>query len=315
MQNSKSKQAPVLVACATLIVFSAGCRSAMPKWSLFSFGKRPSPELLAGEGPTTTYPAPPSASSTPSPISSVAGGVTAPPSATPSITPGLPSSQPTMPGMGLANSGRGTQANLAAAQANGYPFANASTKTPTVPSTLPGYTTPSAQPSNLTVPAIPTGYQFGTRSTPPTPSFAATGPSAAPAKPMASTTPTNGLMVPPVTTPSTTTTASSGFALPAGLAEKVGTPAPSNYEVASNPKPFTPKTPALPSTIPTTPSAELPPAPTSTTPSISTASATLDPSNQSPPVLNSGYAPGSTSGSSSYPGGYPSTGNSGTYYR
>ncbi|MEO1527837.1 MAG: hypothetical protein AAFX06_20595 [Planctomycetota bacterium] len=313
----------------------------MPKWSLFSFGKRPSPELLAGEGPTTSYPAPPSASSTPNAISSVAGGVTIPES--PAIAPGVPTSQPSMPGMGLAASGgSGTKANLAAAQANGYPFATASSKT----ASTPGYTmpnTPNSKPSSLTVPSIPTGYQFGTRSTPPgAPSFATNGPAATspalttppntsapslslpgsqlpPTSGFASTTgpnasvPSAGLSVPPISVPSTTPAATpGGFALPAGIADKVEA-ASSGYEVATNPKPFTPKLPALPTS---TPAAQLPPAPSSTTPTISTASATLEPSSTTPSVLNSGYAPGSTSGSSSYPsGGYPSTGNSGTFYR
>ena len=64
----------LLSASAALVLLSTGCRSSMPRMNLFSFGSRPSAEDLAGSGPTTTYPAPPSASATPNAIASVAGG-------------------------------------------------------------------------------------------------------------------------------------------------------------------------------------------------------------------------------------------------
>ena len=43
---------------------SAGCRSGMSRANMFGFKSEPSAEMLAGDGPTMTYPAPPSQSST-----------------------------------------------------------------------------------------------------------------------------------------------------------------------------------------------------------------------------------------------------------
>ena len=57
---------------------SLGCRSGL-SWPLASRG--PSSEALAGQGPSTTYPVPPSHQSTPQAIASVAGGTATPPSA------------------------------------------------------------------------------------------------------------------------------------------------------------------------------------------------------------------------------------------
>ena len=45
--------------CAT-----TGCRS-MPGYSLFSWGRTPSPESMASAGPAVTYPTPPNANTTP----------------------------------------------------------------------------------------------------------------------------------------------------------------------------------------------------------------------------------------------------------
>ncbi len=58
--------------CAT-----TGCRS-MPGYSLFSWGRTPSPESMASAGPAVTYPTPPNANTTPESIASVAGGTAIP---------------------------------------------------------------------------------------------------------------------------------------------------------------------------------------------------------------------------------------------
>lgn len=77
------------------LTLGSGCRSG--GLNLFA-SKGPSAEALAGTGPTTTYPAPPSASATPQAIASIAGGTTGP-------TAGSP----------------GPSTSLAAASANGFP--------------------------------------------------------------------------------------------------------------------------------------------------------------------------------------------------
>jgi hypothetical protein len=81
-----------------------GCRAGKSSGSnLFGFNSEPSPEALAGSGPSTTYPAPPSDSATPEAIASIAGGTIAP-STSPAKSPGVnPTTSPTSAGTRVAN--------------------------------------------------------------------------------------------------------------------------------------------------------------------------------------------------------------------
>ncbi len=106
-----------LVAASCL---TTGC-SSMSKYSFFSWGNEPSPEALASAGPQVTYPAPPSANSTPKSIASVAGGTSEADVDIPDldfdegqITTQQFAASEQLPD--YANPG----ANMAAAQANGY---------------------------------------------------------------------------------------------------------------------------------------------------------------------------------------------------
>ena len=59
-------------------VAPVGCRSGVPGFGRFAKSSEPSAELLAGSGPTATYPVPPSHSATPSPIDSIVAGTGTP---------------------------------------------------------------------------------------------------------------------------------------------------------------------------------------------------------------------------------------------
>ncbi len=65
-----------LVLCVA--VAPAGCRSGVPGFGRFAKKSEPSAELLAGSGPTATYPVPPSHTATPSPIDSIVAGTGTP---------------------------------------------------------------------------------------------------------------------------------------------------------------------------------------------------------------------------------------------
>lgn len=67
-----------LAACVIATLPATGCRSGRPSWNMFSRGE-PSAEVLAGSGPTTTYPSPPSSRAAPEAIASIAGGTSADP--------------------------------------------------------------------------------------------------------------------------------------------------------------------------------------------------------------------------------------------
>ncbi len=78
MRSKRNRGILVLTTCMSLVVMSTGCRSGK-SMNMFSLRGEPSPEALAGSGPTTTYPVPPSESATPEAIASVAGGTGASP--------------------------------------------------------------------------------------------------------------------------------------------------------------------------------------------------------------------------------------------
>ena len=339
MQKGMFATQRLLVAgCGCLVIFATGCRTAMPKWRLFSFGSKPTPEMLAGEGPSTQYPPPPGESASPNAIASSAAGITNPSNAAASIAQADVTSTPSAAELGIpATAAANTSApNFAAAGANGYNLGLPSTASPssTAPSTagLPGYALPGAASQGSTVPAIPTGHRLGMA----TPDTAPAG-SAYAVKPdsMAS-----GLQLPGSgSTPSgpsapaipnlTNGASGAGFSLPDNMAALPG----STSVQPTNQKPFTPKLPADASTATAelaTPSIDLgsPAGPAlgvaaPSEESITTAS--LSDTFSSPPssgssassTSSSGFSPGSTSGAMKYPAtsGYPSTGTSGSFYR
>ncbi|MCC9602789.1 hypothetical protein LOC67_19740 [Stieleria sp. JC731] len=264
MPNRKQLRTQLLVTgCAAMVACSTGCRSAMPKWNMFGFRKAPSAEMLAGNGPSHTYPAPPSSSATPMAIASNAAGTSdmvadagkTPGVGTAGFNPGVPTAGPTSPA-----------ANMAAAQANGFALASG----PAASQSGPAHYSLSSNVStdkNSSVPAIPAGYQFGTKATPPGATATAantTGyqiPSSYPAPsaggtgssyslPSSATSPISPSSIPPSTSyampgtgasvasePSAGPT-TSGFALPDDVMASVKQAS----ATATNAAPFTPKT-------------------------------------------------------------------------
>ncbi len=136
-------------ACAATLIALTGCRS-MPGRNLFAFRNGPSAETLAGNGPTTTYPSPPSASATPEAIASVAGGTTAPNTLPPKYA--VPGGQPVTerataqvagidikPGYATPASSNSTT-NMAAAEANGIYGSNPASGSNGAVAAASGYT-------------------------------------------------------------------------------------------------------------------------------------------------------------------------------
>ncbi len=74
--SRRSAARAALVACVIAGLPAMGCRSGRSSWNMFSRSE-PSAEVLAGSGPTTTYPAPPSTRAQPEAIASIAGGTAA----------------------------------------------------------------------------------------------------------------------------------------------------------------------------------------------------------------------------------------------
>ncbi|MCS7465316.1 hypothetical protein NZK35_01350 [Stieleria sp. ICT_E10.1] len=371
-KRTKLKQQLLIAGCAGMIVTVSGCRSAMPKWNMFSWRSAPSAETLAGAGPTITYPTPPGESATPEAIASVAGGTGGP--ATRNIVTASAQS-PNSPVTGfdaVAAANRTASAtNRAAAQANGFNVASSPSTGGVSAARLPGYPNPdAAAPGNhSSVPAIPAGYQFGTNAkSAARPEAAASSryamPSSYPAPgvpesgsgsasggytlpgssgPGASSSPSSGAggFGFPSAGTSNSTTSPGGFALPDSMINTVKAAASGASTTGpTQSQPFTPKpsatsgpatqsiagptassgfslpgdaTPSAPANGPATAKSS------ASAPSFSTASASLAPSANGSFRTNSssGYAPGSTAGSGTYPttSGYPSTGTDGSFYR
>ncbi len=278
---------------------------------MFGMRGEPSAEALAGSGPTTTYPAPPSASATPQAIASIAGG-TAAPNTSPARLQGSGSPTAQVGGFDVSP-GYATPAssvsptNMAAAQANGiYSGANsAGLGAPSAPQTTPsgykpsGYsfgsnaTTPKpASPPAANVPDSSSAYATAASYTPPTGSFAT---------PQSSFTPpaTSSYTTPPPT-------GSSGYTLPTDSPAVAAITPPT----ASQP---TASTAIEPANSFAPPAAVAPDFSTASTASALTAplSSTGDSSADS----NSGYMPGSTGGGVGYPTGDVTPTTTGSFYR
>lgn len=285
----------LLTGCAVLSLGSSGCRSAMPGMNMFGMRSEPSAAALAGTGPSTTYPAPPSASATPEAIASVAGGTSIP------VSPGEPDTggtqiagfeSPGTPALGsnlAASTNLPSGTNMSAAQANGF-----------------------------NTPAQPAGYAFGGKAFTPKPEAAAPPADvSAYAKSASFTPPPSNYALPSnATAPEATSTAApSGFTLPPGVS-------PALAAASTSPPPTTvdattvdfapPSVPAVDSAL----SADSAPAfsTASTSEEIQAPSTSLSP--PLPSNTSSGYSPGSTAGAVSYPGsGNNSPTSSGSFYR
>lgn len=194
MLNHQSKRARITaIGCAVAAASVMGCRGGSPRLNLFSWNSEPSADVIAGTGPTTTYPPPPSAIATPSAIESIAAGVEPPntalaagpgaaaesaasesaakanpadvasrPTGTPGPTgsttaPRMPGFESGIPGLDI-DAGRAElppAANLAAAEANG--FYGAAPGAPSTTATPADSTpTPSATPS-YSMPSLASG--------------------------------------------------------------------------------------------------------------------------------------------------------------
>ncbi len=307
----------VVTGCAAMALISTGCRS-MPGMGMFGMGSKPSVETIAA-GPTTSFPAPPSASATPEAIASIAGGTGVPVSTgQPESAPGLSAPGTSAPGLSATAQAGGQlpgyasspKTNLAAAQANGFG----------TPATPAGYT-----------PTKPSGYSFGAKTfTPkteapsapsaPTPStsYALPG-SGSPTAPTGMTAPAG------VTAPAQTSTPG-GFTLPGGVSPAVaaataeppsfGLPAGGATASIADTKPagFAPPSDLAP------PAATAPDFSTASTADVTAPSTTLDslPALAPPSATSdvpSGYSPGSTAGAGGYPTGSSAPTTNGSFYR
>ena len=338
--NDSERGGLALTGCAIIALALSGCRSSMPSMDMLGWGSEPSAEALAGSGPTTTYPAPPSTTATPEAIASVAGGTTAAgDAAAPSYAAaGSPSPNAqisaintslgtAMPGavaspVGAASLVPGSP-NMAAAQANGIYGS---------PEDISA-TTANPYAATASSPHQPSGYQYGTTS-PAT--AAATATSGSSVKPSAyalpgATQPAVGSSSDVATRPTTFGATTFGEAkstspavaaapapAPTQLPSTPTSPSPASMSgftlpptMASNSTPVAPNTAQSSTAKPTSIAA-----PGSGSPAYSTASrADTMPQSAPPASAASGYSPGSTSAASGYPAsGYtPAPSNGGMY--
>jgi hypothetical protein len=321
---------PILAAVMLSIMLWSGCRS-VPGLNRFARSSEPSADVLAGTGPSATYPAPPSASATPQAIASVAGGTKTPAAGNIATvggpTPGSPNGSPqTSQVAGIdVSPGYATPAtNYAAANANGV------------------YTKPSGSADGA---KKPSPYTFGSKTFTPK-----TTPETSPARPV-SNYGSNGESAYakssfglPATTAgvgnsalaNTTPVAGSNYSAPSNAASST---ASASTSIASGKKSGSGFT--LPTSIPATATASI--TPPATTPNTTTGSPTsfgmrgaekanapgaiystadssgsitASPAGGPPTGPQGNYKPGSTGKSSAYPGNHSETpATSGSFYR
>ncbi len=299
----------VAAVCSTTVL-GGGCKSSMPtmktpSWSSFGFKKEPSSDALAGVGPTATYPLSPSANATPSAIQSVA--------AAPS-------------GMQPQTSQVATSTNPAAAAANGF-----AAQPPTGPAVATGTNyvhgkNPAVSPVAGSTAPMPTYATAGTTARPPASNYAAVG-YPMPGTAASTATPSGPVSASIASSPAPASTVSSaGSATPPSLA---GFAMPTSGAATSSPASAATTGGFV---MPTqTPVAQSSPAPTAggfvmpaiagkpaedeSVPEARTAAATdIAPTSAGGGVTPAGaYAPGSTSGATTYPS--TSDGGNGTFYR
>lgn len=338
MLNDKITHGLWLATITATTLLWGGCRS-VPGLNRFVRSSEPSADVLAGTGPSATYPAPPSASATPQAIASVAGGTSgsaiasiasstpAPPTTTQvagiDVSPGFatPATSNQTPNYTASQSGyTAPQPNFAAASANGV-YANNAGKTGNSAKPSP-YTfgtktfTPNTAPE--TSPVLPkTGYGNPTGSPysksaygmPPTTAAANSVPSASNAT--ASFTPPSN---PAATAASNDSGPMGGFTLPTSIPVTAtasltppGSKSPATNDASTNG--------ASANATSTTNSFGLPSSMTSSAapgPAFSTANASADSMGNAP----GSYMPGSTGKTHGYPGSSSqSPATSGSFYR
>lgn len=303
----------VFLGAATLLA-SAGCRS-MPGRNWFGFRAGPSAEMLAGSGPSATYPAPPSTMATPEAIASVAGGTA--PAANDGTAPGSPTTAQVAateapPGFATPAAATSPQTNPAAAQANGF-YATGT----------PGGPPPDAE--------SPSNYAFGSKAL--TPRAAAGGVDPAPAPPSSFATqssynpvigelktPSTSVTPPPASSypapefPTATAggavaspaTSTGGYTLPTDAAAMAAL-ASANFSGEASPEP--------PSADPES-AAESAAGPDFSTASAAVSEGAAIPAGNRPAAATpEGYRPGSTSTDHGYPMGDLEPATSGSFYR
>lgn len=316
LKNTKRKIV-MITTCVLTGMMSTGC--TLSGRNLFTLKKKePSAEVLAGSGPTATFPVPPSSTATPSAIASVAGGTTAPatapsspvPEALPARFAGLSASPGYSASPGFSASP--TTPNLAAAQANGIYGKTASQSV--------GFRTPAAPASQ------PSGYAFGNQAL--TPKNDESGTEFA-----ISDLPSSGQ--------SESATAASGFTVPSTT---FAPPASGSYPTAQQSPPAIPQRgftfptdgPAVAEIAP--PKSDIngfehPPAaptagdilpPAATSPAFTTASTAVESAVPASAIVPAsagntggfgGYTPGSTGSATGYPSGTEKPTTRGSIYR
>ncbi len=343
VNSRQARRLAVAAVCLSTAITTGGCRSATPSWSSFGFKREPSPDTIAGVGPTTTYPISPSATATPNPITSIAASpagmqpqtaqlaATAAAGQSGGITPGV-KSPATHPAAAVANGYPGyaaatqTAAGTGPATAHpspggayalgGNPAAPGGFPPATAPATAPAYATglPATQPSNSNYAAVgyplPGSHKAFAAQTTPTPTATApatTAPAAVPSFAQPAAAAPSLAAKPAGMTPSATVENTPGVSTPPSIS--AGFAMPANASIAPSDGPgssggFVMPSMGVAAAEPDAKTASATPAPTPTPAATGTVT----------PV--SGYTPGSTSGATSYPavntGG---DGDSGSFYR
>ena len=335
-QVCQAKCLALVLGVASVLVGS-GCRSmpGMRGLNMFARNKEPSAELLAGTGPSTTYPAPPSSSATPQAIASIAGGTQVP------SQTGTPTTIPTNPmnpsgtmqvaGVDISPGYASPTTNYAAAQANGVYSQPASTPSP----------------NSGSVAAKPSAYTFGSKAFAPksnpqtasatTPTMSGGYASSAPSMPASNPTlngatangsapsyapPSMATMAAAQPTPTTTASAkpsSSGFSLPTdlpnlGSAVSAITPPPSSGSQASSSSYSLPPANGAAASS-STANMAMPGNATAASFSTANASGAMGGPESGTVKPISSYMPGSTGQTSGYPSGNEAPTTSGSFYR
>ncbi len=302
---------------------SSGCKSGwkMPGASMFSWGKKPSEETLAGKGPTTTLPTSPATTQTPSLLAGAGSKTT---QAKPS--PYATATRPTSPGSPVtaslasgnvqaptawpsANPNQAPAGMGTAATANGYttgpyntyaqsnPYASAGTTYGTAAQTAPNAMAANYGAPNVSMPpatqpgygiqsANSTGLQARTVSSPINSATAATNP--------AFTAPQQQQFAQPSAMPNAVP--SSSFAMPSMTTPSAPSAAPNQFAMPSQPAAGAsafPTTPTSVGAIPTTGYTPVGPSSTAALPATTT-------NNFSAAPTATGFRPGSTQRATGY---------------
>jgi hypothetical protein len=321
LNKNKTHRWLLALLCVAALTATSGCRS-MPGRNMFGIRSGPSAEALAGNGPTSTYPAPPSASATPEAIASIAGGTGGPSNSKGSPAGGPETKSATTaqvagfdisPGYATPASGAG-QPNMSAAQANGIYNNGASGGSGKSVAAASGYTfgskalTPKSEPPASTPKTSgASSYAKNSSYAPPADGFKTPSTSFTPPKGMTASTPAAPVEVPTPTDP-VAAAPSGGYTLPtdspafAAIAPAKPDVVESRTEEESNG--FAPPAAISPDFSTASAAASV------TAPSVSIGTPTPNLSSGS-----SGYMPGSTSTDHGYPTGDVESTNGGSFYR